>query len=82
MGGEGFWPAPPARPEDIAAQEWLIGMLANHPMVAPEYLAAVSAEKGCLRVRPEEVGGAGCYKIWPVKFEQAEPASLYILNRI
>lgn len=74
------WPTD--RPEDLAAQQWLIDMIAKHPCASDEHKQAVRDEKSCTRVRPEEAGGSGYYKIWPVVFAQADPASQDVLSKI
>jgi hypothetical protein len=76
----GTWPV--NRPKDLEAQERLLEMLKNNPNATAEHKQAVRAERGCTRIRPEELVGAGCYVAWPVLFSQAEPASLHLLKRL
>ena len=73
---------PDARPEDRQAQQELADWLEKHPDATPGHREAVRAEIGCTRVRPEEAAGAGCYTVFPVKFPDAEQASLVLLQRI
>lgn len=73
---------PKDRPADLEAQKKLIAMLKRYANPTPEHLQAVEEEKGCVRVRPEEMGGAGCYLKWPVGFSEAEPASIYLLWQV
>jgi hypothetical protein len=73
------WPV--GRPADLEAHQSLINAL-NKRGAAPTHLKEVAAEKGCTRIRPEEVAGSGYFTAWPTHFWQCEPASLHILKRI
>jgi hypothetical protein len=73
---------PPARPCDLLAQQALIDLLKEKGEATPEHLQIVTEEKGCMRIRPEEMAGAGCYVKWPVNFTDAECASLHLIHRI
>ncbi len=74
------WPSD--RLSDFQDQEKLLQFLEEKSQATEEHIEAVRKEKGCMRIRPEEAGGSGYYNIWPVTFNQAEPASLEILNQI
>jgi hypothetical protein len=71
------WPS--NRAEDLREQERLVGDLRK---TDPTQADAVEKEKGCTRVRPEELAACGFYSVWPVHFFQSEPYSLFILKRI
>jgi len=72
------WPT--GRQADLEAQQQLVDLLKGKP--GADWQAA-QVEKGCTRVRPEELAGAaGCYVALPVQFAEAEPASLCLLKRL
>ena len=72
------WPTD--RPEDLLAQESLIGFLTGR--TTPEHLEAVKAERGCTRIRAEEAVAAGGFLQYPVQYDVAEPASIGLLVRL
>lgn len=68
-----------ARPDDAAWQQGILELLRTHG-APPEHIAAVSAELGCVRFRPEEVAGAAA--LWPpaAEFSAAFEASQVVLR--
>jgi hypothetical protein len=47
-----------------------------------EHISKVRAELPCIRVRPEEVAGAGMFGTRPVCFENAEQAGLWVVEQL
>ncbi len=77
---EGTWPE--ATEEDIATQKNLVGLLRNHSNASTEHIDYVESEIGCKRIRPEQVGGAGCYSVWPVGYAECVTASNDLMQKL
>jgi len=73
----------PQRPEDKEMHERLIAML-TRTGASSDHIQAVREEIGCVRVRPEEVAGAGMYThtSLPVRFPHVEAAGCVILRTL
>lgn len=54
----------------------------NIPPAPPEHVAAVEAQLPCIRVRPEEVAGAGMIEELPGAFEETAQAGTLLLGLI
>jgi hypothetical protein len=77
----------PARPEDLAQQARLLGMMQNGipgfaPPASPEHIARVQSELPCVRVRPEEVAASAMAVRLPADFARAERGGRWILELI
>ncbi len=72
---------PPARPDDLEEQEALLKLL-DKSSANDAHKELVRKEKGCVRVRPNELGAVGYFARIPVVFTQAEPASIDLLAKI
>jgi hypothetical protein len=69
----------PSRDEDKAWQAHIVGMLEAR---ASEHAAALKSNIGLVRVRPDEVAGAGTEKDWPVEFQSANRLARQILSEL
>jgi hypothetical protein len=73
------WPLD--RPSDRAFQELLLHVL-ERTGADPDHVAAVRAELGCARIRPEEVAGAALFSVLPVRHPDAEVAGRVLVERL
>jgi hypothetical protein len=68
----------PHRDDDIERHSELLDLLRRDSRITADHLAAVAAEKSCVRYRPEEVVGAASWARLPVSFIDAQTAAGHI----